>query len=252
MDNTGTGTPTAPIYRDFDGIARRGDGDTANSIRPLLAGQGASRPVVLNRPFRSVAELGYVYRDQPWKTLDFFSAQSADAGLLDVFCLNESGKSSVVAGMVNLNSRSSSVIQSLLEGSARVYDNSVLITSADATTLANDYVNPTVRTNLVSRSDIVGSFRPTQGGASPSFTVSSAYPALKMRREAVPRSLMDLGQTRTWNLMIDIVAQAGRYTSTAKSLDQFLVEGERRFWLHLAIDRFTGKVIDQVLEPVTE
>jgi len=52
--------------------------------------------------------------------------------------------------------------------------------------------------------------------------------------------------------MIDLVAQAGRYPPNANSLDQFVVEGEKRYWLHVAIDRFTGKVIDEKIEPVSE
>ena len=31
-----------------------------------------------------------------------------------------------------------------------------------------------------------------------------------------------------------------------------VVEGEKRYWLHIAIDRFTGEVIDQQLEAVYE
>ena len=53
--------------------------------------------------------------------------------------------------------------------------------------------------------------------------------------------------------MIDVVAQTGKIAASATDLDKgFIVEGERRYWLHVAIDRFTGKVIDQQLEPVYE
>jgi hypothetical protein len=52
--------------------------------------------------------------------------------------------------------------------------------------------------------------------------------------------------------MIDLIAQAGRYPPNATSLDQFMVEGEKRYWLHIAIDRFTGKIIDQKLERVAQ
>ena len=30
--------------------------------------------------------MGYVFRDLPWKNLDFFTPESADAALLDLFC----------------------------------------------------------------------------------------------------------------------------------------------------------------------
>jgi hypothetical protein len=52
--------------------------------------------------------------------------------------------------------------------------------------------------------------------------------------------------------MIDVIAQSGRYRPTATDLSQFVVEGEKRHWLHIAIDRFTGGVIDQQLEAVYE
>jgi len=50
-----------------------------------------------------------------------------------------------------------------------------------------------------------------------------------------------------------VVAQTGQYAPTnTTDLKQFIVTGERRYWLHVAIDRFTGKVVDQQLEPVYE
>jgi len=52
--------------------------------------------------------------------------------------------------------------------------------------------------------------------------------------------------------MIDVVAQSGRFPPLAATLSQFVVEGEHRYWLHIAIDRFTGETIDQQLEAVYE
>ena len=52
--------------------------------------------------------------------------------------------------------------------------------------------------------------------------------------------------------MIDLVAQTGKFRTTDTSLDNFIVDGERRYWLHVAIDRFTGEIVDQQLEPVWE
>src|SRR5206468_1715025 len=74
----------------------------------------------------------------------------------------------------------------------------------------------------------------------------------KEARECVIRAFSDACQTRTWNLMIDVIAQSGRYPPNASSLANFVVEGEKRYWLHIAIDRFTGEVIDQQLEAVYE
>jgi len=64
--------------------------------------------------------------------------------------------------------------------------------------------------------------------------------------------LAEVSQTRTWGLLIDVIAQSGRYPQKASDLSQFVVEGEKRYWLHVAIDRITGEVIDQQLEAVFE
>ena len=74
----------------------------------------------------------------------------------------------------------------------------------------------------------------------------------KEARELVVRAFSDAGQTRTWNLMIDVVAQSGRYPPNASTLAGFLVEGEQHYWVHVAIDRFTGQVIDKQIEVVNE
>jgi hypothetical protein len=71
----------------------------------------------------------------------------------------------------------------------------------------------------------------------------------------VVRALTGGTQTRTWNLLIDVVAQVGRFPAGATaptSLANFLVEGEKRYWLSVAVDRYTGKVIDEQWEPVNE
>jgi hypothetical protein len=71
-------------------------------------------------------------------------------------------------------------------------------------------------------------------------------------REAPIRALSAVGQTRVWNLMIDVIAQKGRFPSTASTLDNFNVEGEQRYWVHVAIDRLTGQVIDKQIEVVQQ
>jgi hypothetical protein len=86
----------------------------------------------------------------------------------------------------------------------------------------------------------------------------------KTQRESIARALGETVQTRTWNLLIDVVAQTGHYKPNAIGLADFIVEGEKRYWLHIAIDRFDGsgsgglggggnvKVLGQQLEEVTE
>ncbi|PYI87613.1 MAG: hypothetical protein DMF03_12995 [Verrucomicrobia bacterium] len=60
-------------------------------------------------------------------------------------------------------------------------------------------------------------------------------------------------QTRTWNLLTDVVAQSGYYKPNATSLqNDFIVEGEQHYVVHVAIGRFTGQVIDRQMEVANE
>jgi len=50
-----------------------------------------------------------------------------------------------------------------------------------------------------------------------------------------------------------VVAQTGHFKPNATSLqNDFVVEGEEHYWVHLAIDRFTGKVLERQVEQVKE
>jgi hypothetical protein len=72
------------------------------------------------------------------------------------------------------------------------------------------------------------------------------------RRDSFARVLSEVTQTRTWGLLIDVVAQTGHYKPNATGLADFVVEGEKRYWLHIAIDRFDGTIVGQRLEEVVE
>jgi hypothetical protein len=74
-------------------------------------------------------------------------------------------------------------------------------------------------------------------------------------QETIARALSDTTQTRTWGLLIDVIAQTGRYAPGATSVGQankFVVQGEQHYWVHVAIDRFTNQVIDKQIEVITE
>jgi len=258
---------------DRDYVTRVGDAagwsNSAGSASPLPYGSQEQRPLQLDRPFRSVAELGYVFRDDPWKTLNLISANSADAGLQDIFYIgaNTNGPTApppdVIAGKMNINSavmnsvsagnQGSLPLQALLAQGLRYYSltnpnvidsgSTNMITPSDAGTLATNIVSYIQTNALVNIGDIPGLFPQNT-------TISIPYPGLKAPREAMVRTLADSADTRTWNLMIDVVAQSGKLTSTATSLGNFTVEGEKHYWLHVAIDRFTGEIVDQQLEPV--
>ena len=80
------------------------------------------------------------------------------------------------------------------------------------------------------------------------------------QKETIARALAEVGQTRTWNLLIDVIAQTGRYSPDASNISQsnkFIVEGEKRYWLHIALGRdlnddgtvdVLGTQLEQVIE----
>jgi len=74
----------------------------------------------------------------------------------------------------------------------------------------------------------------------------------KLGGKFVPRAISFVSPTRVWNLLIDVVAQSGRYPPGKTDPKKFIVEGEQRYWVHVAIDRFTGQVIDRWVEVVKE
>lgn len=251
--NPHAGTATTvynPYYPDVDGVQRVGD--AANSYKtgtptsPLFTGANANRPVMLNRPFQSVGELGYAFRDMPWKTLDLFSANSADSGLLDLFTLSDAP---VIAGRVNPNTPYPQVLAALLAGETQSTSGATTVPAAQALTVAQAITATTSVTPFVTRADLVNNF---MTNAALTGTSGLAPTGIKTEEEAVVRAIAEPANTRTWNLLIDIIAQTGRYPSVAIGLDNFMVEGERRYWLHVAIDRYTGQVVGKQLEVVNE
>jgi hypothetical protein len=250
--------PSLPV--DTDGVQRWGDSGFWPSTTSSASGNPFNlsttrvmdRPQVLNRPFTSVAELGYVSRDEPWRSLDFATTNSADAGLLDLFTVSDVN-TNAVAGRIDLNGRNAEALAAVLSG-AVIADSagSPVSMTTFSTNSAMSIASALVASNSVIGQALTGRDQlAIRAGAALGTGLSGPDdPFLKARREAGIRALADVGETRTWNLMIDLVAQSGRFAPTATSLPQFVVEGERRYWLHVAIDRITGKVIDSRLEPV--
>ncbi len=231
-------------YTSPDGVLRPGDCGLNATLNPFDPATTNLRPVVLNRPFNSVADMGYAFRDEPWKTLDFFTSNSADAALLDYFCLDDS--TAVVAGKVNLNTAHPEILKGVLAGSIASETAGTTVSTGQADILAAEYIAVTANTNQRVRdlSDAVTQLS--------TLTVDANHSAVKSEREVGVRALSTVGDTRTWNLLIDLVAQVGRFGKSAASADKFMVEGEQHYWLHLAVDRYTGKVIAQQYEVVQE
>lgn len=267
-------------YADPDGVVRPGDGvrwdlATGDGVYPLHASNGSQsavrrRPVILDRPFRSVGELGYAYRDLPGKNLDFWTASSGDAALLDLFCLTDAPE--ISAGYLDPNAAPMPVLKAMLTGvttmnaptAAATYPTVTQskLTAIDAQTVAQAIVDRTQDASLIPLTSGAGLV--LQLGIGGGDTINNALPAAagnattsgwvdrsnKAAAEAPVRALAGVTDVRTWNLLIDVVAQSGRLVPEADSLQNFLVEGERRYWLHIAIDRYTGQVLARQLEPV--
>jgi hypothetical protein len=244
-------TPGAPgvrrNYSDPDYVQRWGDGGGRTGGDPNDLPSSSARPVILNRPFRNVGEIGAVFRDTPWRTLDLLSEKSADAGLLEIFTVGESAVTTV-AGRVNLNSASRPVLEALLTGSDLNQASSpTTISSNSATSLATDILNRRSTNGPIENLSQLAAFFPQTN------TVSTAYPAPKNQREGAVRAFAGVGTTRTWNLLIDVIAQSGRLTPNAANLESdFIVQGQKRFWLNVSMDRFTGNIVASQLESYEE
>lgn len=258
LDAASAGNPVSAFrYRDPDQITRPGDSsradyDTGDGVMLYQETELAStaqrrRPIILNRPFRSVGELSYVFRDQPFKTLDFWSEKSADAGLLDLFSVSASA-SGVTAAQINPNAASPAVLTALLSGAGKQAATGAPLEASTIGRVADALASAGTQENRSALGDRLGTVIHTALTNAP----ATGEFRNKTYGEAPVRALASVSSTRAWNFLIDVVAQSGRLSANAGSLQDFLVEGERRYWLHLAIDRHTGEILDQQLEPVLE
>jgi hypothetical protein len=240
-------------YADPDETARRADAGwvprSSHPALPVATFPNAlnSRPVILDRPFRSVAELGCVFRDIPWKSLDLFSPDSADRRLLDVFSIEDRA---TVTGKINPNLATVETLEALVRGASLDPSNagasSVPDTNANAVAAIFSGLNPMSdpihsSANMTARLSTNAASKPG-GGFSP----------YKTQAENFIRALASTMDTRSWQLMLDVVAQSGRVAPGSSDLKDFVVEGQKRFFVYLTLDRITGEIVDKHVEPVYE
>ena len=250
-------------YTDPDGVQRRGiaayANDTTSAGWPMNSSNTtasynpsynpSSRPIILNRPFRSIAELGNVFRGTPWRNLDFMTPESGDRVLLDLFTLEEAPSDNLVGGRVNLNMVSQDVLTALIQGAGMV-DGISTISKATATDMAlefNKFI--TEQGYLKDRSEIVGRWVAGTTFAGPAekmaFKLDDTQKPLHRNRDTVVASLADVGTVRTWNFLIDVVAQSGSVVN-----GRFVPQGESRVWECVAIDRFTARIVARSSENI--
>jgi hypothetical protein len=207
-------------------------------------------PIVLNHGFSTVGDMGYGLKTANLFTpVDFHTypqvAGSLDAALLDFFSYNPVDHNYPRVGTTSLNTKNKEVIAAILQSALKKDIDVVnpptfpIVASSEATNAAQAIVNAIATQPAVNRSDIV-----RLASLVPAGTVSTAGLAAGEEtdkgNETMARALSETTQTRTWNLMIDVIAQTGKYTPGATDVtdgSKFIVQGEKRYWLHIALGR---------------
>jgi len=200
--------------------------------RPLGAPDPVGNPTMLNHAFSNIGEFGYAIDtssvSQP--TLNFYSGTSSDKAVLDFFGYNPVSSSYPRAGIVNLNTKNTPVLAAIIKGAAPTDGASTYVDQTTATNAAQAIVNATTAQPVLTRADV----------ARLANAVGTTIGTTEEQKETIARALAEVGQTRTWNLLIDVIAQTGRYSPDATNITQankFIVEGEKRYWLHIALGR---------------
>jgi len=261
------GSPAGPVLQIFSEDPRTLNGAGAQTAPPSPTASDPLYPTsitdTLNNPpnngINGVGELGYVFRESPWRTIDFVSGTtaSADYKLLDLFSAFPTPASGIRAGVVNLNTRQPLVLESILFNTPTAPNTVAAVSSDDAKAIANEMIalitpdpanqNALPWTNRFQLVDLVQQY------------IADGKSSLgneKTQQESIVRALAEVGQTRSWNLMIDVVAQAGHFSPNSWSGgltptgSQFIVGGQHRIWVSTAIDRFTGQIVDRQVEQV--
>ncbi len=195
------------------------------------------RPEILNRPFQSVADMGNAFRDDPWASINFFGdfqddTNPGDGALLDLFSLTETPTR---AGVVNPNTAPLPVLKALLTQTAIREGSPLTATQADTYAAA-------IRTML----DDKPLLNPAEIAlVAAKVATKGSIPGFRnnMDMHVIARALADTANVRTWSFLVDVIAQSGKLTPGATNLNRFVSQAERRYWYHVAIDRFTGEVI---------
>jgi hypothetical protein len=231
-----------------------------------------NNPIIISHAFSSVGEFGYgivtplgsgpsptpTPGTTPIPTLDLSPPGFLDAPVLDFFCYNPISSAYPRAGIVNLYTRNAPVLAAIMAGTLKtdaaasqnppspVISPSPAATS-EAMTLATRIVTETQ--NLLAGSPGYGPVTQTDMTRAIAARLAAAAAQrtsgnLTEQEQAISRALAEVGQTRTWNLFIDVIAQTGKYKPNAPDLtgSNFVVEGEKRYWLHISLGRDLVKV----------
>jgi hypothetical protein len=220
-----------------------------------------------------VGEFGYGIDSSPdgvtngLPTLDFNPPTFYDAPVLDFFSYNAISSAYPRAGIVNLYTRNAPVLAAILsqtlktDAAASAIPNPTPIISGTPGPGGSDSEARRLAKEIVCETQwILTGSQPAGCAPAPGWSVTqtdltrgiAARLAARATnqvwgpttssetRNSISRALAEMGQTRTWNLFIDVIAQTGKYSPDATNVSQankFTVEGEKRYWLHIALGR---------------
>jgi len=174
------------------------------------------------------------------------------APVLDFFCYNPISSVYPRAGIVNLYTRNAPVLAAII---SRTFEKDLgpvpdpsptpVVSASCAMSAANAIVaeaqrvlagNPTY--GSVQQTDLTRAITGRLANAAFGPGGCADLAASDETKNTVARALAEMGQTRTWNLLIDVIAQTGKYKPNSDlSGNNFVVEGEKRYWLHIALGR---------------
>jgi hypothetical protein len=211
---------------------------------------------VISHAFSNVGEFGYGIDSSPngvtngLPTLDFSPPNFYDGPVLDFFSYNPISSAYPRAGIVNLYTRNAPVLATMLAQTLKTDAASPIISgtpaaNSEAMQLANAIV---AETQGVLAGAPPSSWPVTQTDMTRAIAARLAARATSQVwgtgtsseiRNSIARALAEVGQTRTWNLFIDVIAQTGKYKPNSPDLSgsNFVVEGEKRYWLHISLGR---------------
>jgi hypothetical protein len=229
---------------------------------PLPSPGGTPATVVINHAFSNVGEFGYGVETSAagLPTLDFSPPGFLDAPVLDFFSYNPISSAYPRAGIVNLYTRNAPVLAAILAGTLKTDAAASLnppspvvsgtpAASSEAMALATRIVTETQKVlagnpdyGPVTQTDMTRAIAARLAAAAAQHAPGTGN--LTEQEETVSRALAEVGQTRTWNLLIDVIAQTGKYKPSSQDLSgtNFVVEGEKRYWLHISLGRDLVKV----------
>lgn len=203
INKTGT---VNPYYSDPDGVVRPADFSRLDlTSNPLLTNTvGGASPIHLSSAFDSVATLGVVFRDLPFKSLNFTDSVSADFRLLDLFTVNEGD---LVYGMIDVHyTEPNDLIYLLDQGKKSFYSTEDLWSVAESKVLTNQlqYTVGLYQDKIINH---ISDFSKLYASVLDKMIGSASQLKVKERSESILRLVTDHLQTDTYNFLLELNCQ---------------------------------------------